>query len=835
MGSAPEHNDPDIPVVVGRRSARLSVIVPIAIRGTDVKGLVFKENTWTIGVNKHGGKLATFHQLTPGDQIAIENPVLGRTAKARVIRVGEKRFPEDPYEISVELLEAQNVWGVKFPPEDWQKERPYMPGDRAPDKAAPPLPTPSAPGSPAASPAEEASNVSAPTAVPAESNERSEKFNQFNLALAALSRYAEQAAGTVQAPRPAEEKPVQPPEQVTPSPPTALHDVLRLLGEKAKMVRSLEEQLEGLAQRLQATRNDLLGLLLKAEGVQQDWPAQLEKVQQNLQQASRQTLQSALEKLDEKVQEKLASASSALLEEARTRILDEASSAAESLSKRTAARLAEFTEESIANSTSELKARQTQATEQAKVETARLMESMIVEVNERFRQRYTELLPSLRADAEKSLEATAKQLLSGFTQSFREQIHNVAWSEETAVRESLQEMQRAMREEAENAGAQLRQISKQETDKAATTIAECVAQATGSANLGAAEATARLHTANKMVELSLVEAESGHRRLADLAASAAEGFRHEAETLVRTLRAELEDAVRQAREKSATESSEQIHKIAEGVLESSVMEVRKQVHDALEMLSEQLVTSEKGSVAKTKQQLDALTEGALAFLTREAQASREAFRDQLRKTLQEFQDRHAHDVDAQLQTTLEKQRGAFLRRVQEEAESSSQRAAAQLKTKAEQIAQETSDMMFKQVGVAVVAARDWAEGTRALLEARFQKSCDTFQKQMEDASKVALEKHRTELGTLAEGLHDRLQRAAHLFQATETVVETRVPKAAEDFPQTFSSQRPRSVEEELEVLVMQWKAKQEQAVRDAEEAFRRRLAEILRALQPTRK
>jgi hypothetical protein len=99
-------------VVVGRRSARLSVIVPIAIRGTDLKGLVFKENTWTIGVNKHGGKLATFHQLTPGDQIVIENPVLGRTAKARVIRVGEKRFPEDPYEISVELLEAQNVWGV---------------------------------------------------------------------------------------------------------------------------------------------------------------------------------------------------------------------------------------------------------------------------------------------------------------------------------------------------------------------------------------------------------------------------------------------------------------------------------------------------------------------------------------------------------------------------------------------------------------------------------------------------------------------------------------------------------------------------------------------------
>ena len=114
----PTPDEPEIPGVVGRRSARLSIIVPITVHGADATGQFFKENTWTISVNKHGGRIATFHQLAAGDQIVIENPLLGRSAEARVNRVCEKHFAEDPYEVCVELLEAQNVWGAKLPPEE---------------------------------------------------------------------------------------------------------------------------------------------------------------------------------------------------------------------------------------------------------------------------------------------------------------------------------------------------------------------------------------------------------------------------------------------------------------------------------------------------------------------------------------------------------------------------------------------------------------------------------------------------------------------------------------------------------------------------------------------
>ncbi len=190
----PTADEPDIPGVVGRRSARLSIIVPVTVQGTDAAGQSFKENTWTISVNKHGGRIATFHRLAVDEQIVIENPLVGRTAKARVNRVCEKRFAEDPYEVCVELVEAQNVWGVKLPPEDWQKEREVVLGER---RSSGPQAAPQAQEASAA-PAEEGGEVEtadvASRGLPAEVSEHNGGLSQFNMAVNALSRFAGEAS-----------------------------------------------------------------------------------------------------------------------------------------------------------------------------------------------------------------------------------------------------------------------------------------------------------------------------------------------------------------------------------------------------------------------------------------------------------------------------------------------------------------------------------------------------------------------------------------------------------------------------------------------------------------
>ena len=102
-----------------RRSTRLSISIPIVIHGKDAHQKTFKEKTHTLIVNKHGAKLVTSHQLAIGMQILIENPSMGSSGKANVVWVTAKSNSQGLHEVGVQLVEAQNIWGLEFPPDDW--------------------------------------------------------------------------------------------------------------------------------------------------------------------------------------------------------------------------------------------------------------------------------------------------------------------------------------------------------------------------------------------------------------------------------------------------------------------------------------------------------------------------------------------------------------------------------------------------------------------------------------------------------------------------------------------------------------------------------------------
>jgi hypothetical protein len=265
------------PVVVGRRSARLSIIVPVTMRGTDAAGQTFKENTWTISANKHGGRIATFRQLAVDDEIVIENPLLGRSAKARVNRVCEKHFAEDPYEVCVELLEAQNVWGVKLPPEDLQKEEEIVAEDQ---KSSTPQAAPQAQTTSAAT-AEKDGKVetaqSTPQGSPAEVGENNGGLSLYNMAVKALSRFAGEANAPPAQPASLRQDalgvPNSPAEHL--QAPALLE--FKFLQEKIGEAQSLRQELSILADRVHSARAEVENLLLKASERRRDWT--LEAVQ----------------------------------------------------------------------------------------------------------------------------------------------------------------------------------------------------------------------------------------------------------------------------------------------------------------------------------------------------------------------------------------------------------------------------------------------------------------------------------------------------------------------------------------------------------------------------
>lgn len=102
-----------------RRSTRLSISIPIVISGVDGDGNDFSEGVRTLVVNKHGGKIATVHSLPLGTEILIENHALGAEAKAKVVWRDDNQAPDDIQYVALQLLEAQNIWGIAFPPDDW--------------------------------------------------------------------------------------------------------------------------------------------------------------------------------------------------------------------------------------------------------------------------------------------------------------------------------------------------------------------------------------------------------------------------------------------------------------------------------------------------------------------------------------------------------------------------------------------------------------------------------------------------------------------------------------------------------------------------------------------
>jgi hypothetical protein len=57
-----------------------------------------------------------------GSEVSIENRTLGVSAKASVVWLSDKYYPGDLHHVGLQLIEAQNVWGIAFPPDDWQSQ-----------------------------------------------------------------------------------------------------------------------------------------------------------------------------------------------------------------------------------------------------------------------------------------------------------------------------------------------------------------------------------------------------------------------------------------------------------------------------------------------------------------------------------------------------------------------------------------------------------------------------------------------------------------------------------------------------------------------------------------
>jgi hypothetical protein len=103
-----------------RRTLRLDISIPVIIMGVGTDGNSFSESVHTQVINEHGGEIAMVHRLAVGTEVSVENRTMGVVAKAIVMSSGEKYHARNLHPVVLKLLEAKNVWGIAFHPDDWR-------------------------------------------------------------------------------------------------------------------------------------------------------------------------------------------------------------------------------------------------------------------------------------------------------------------------------------------------------------------------------------------------------------------------------------------------------------------------------------------------------------------------------------------------------------------------------------------------------------------------------------------------------------------------------------------------------------------------------------------
>lgn len=104
-----------------RRTSRVSKLLPVRIRtgkATDASEMV---GAWTVVVNRHGARFESKRPFNGSGDVEVTVLATGRTAPGKVIWANPRSNFRDNFEFAIELREPANMWGITFPPEDWNE------------------------------------------------------------------------------------------------------------------------------------------------------------------------------------------------------------------------------------------------------------------------------------------------------------------------------------------------------------------------------------------------------------------------------------------------------------------------------------------------------------------------------------------------------------------------------------------------------------------------------------------------------------------------------------------------------------------------------------------
>ena len=805
-----------------RRSKRVNLAIPIILTGKDSSGNEFQESTRTSVVSKHGAKIATTQDLVLGGEVTIENRSLSLAAKALVVSTSKRRFPGEAVEIGVQLTKAANVWGIIFPPDDWDAAPPLGPDGE--DISGTPTPTEpiaaaaSVPA-PAPGPVQPAGNTQSPTpgantVTPPSTEPVTSRTGTFPAPTASALTSAA-TPGTAREKIDAITAAVL--AKVTARLDEAVDARLKAYSEKVmrftnqfalrvqsnfqeaanrtedQMVVLIQQKLGALADRVQASRTILESLLVRFEALQKKSSSLVEDTEQEIWKASRLALESALQELTVNLRQGVEGTSATMAAECQEQILAAVSKTVNTTIAKADENLAVLMKDRLFKSYAELKWQQEQMIDGVKEQLNQIALSGTTNLAARIESMAGEIVPSMRAEMEKSLQESAGKVMGQTTQSLQEQTQLLTQDTLVSLQQSVQSLQDRMQEESRK----VRQSSEQEIMKTAKAFSENVAEraelAIGSLQSAAEQGTSKLKAAQLESARSLrAGVEDYHKQLAARSALALESFQ-----------SGLQDKARELQLDSARLFSQKLQTVVDELVETSAAKVRQRVQD------EASAATEVYGKESTKR-LSAIADEFFANLSQELQAR---LRDQ---------------AEAQLNSVIQSASGKFSEHVKTLTQEAGLTLEVETKNELQKVArnllQSSSEALREEAGQLTDKLRNDLTASQATLADQARKQLFVMARStVENLNKEAfagLEEFRTQLHAIAqESREESLRELEANFQA-----------ALEKQRAAIAVLIQQQAEQSRDLAGLQIKTMSEQIIAKATEALDRQVAKSTRTV-----
>ena len=820
----PQQHSTKPPDANQRRSTRLLISVPIVISGKNARGEVFREETRTISISRQGASIATAQPMAAGAEITIENPPLHLAVKARVIRFFEKSSQDDLNQIGVELLEARNVWGIQYPPGDWQRAQTrsqtavktspeVTPPASQPEKSPSlnvaytiDLPTRATDVRHAPHPQPETSKPPGQTGLP---NLESEAEKLLRATGMKLAKVAGQIDAKLQA---------------------NLHNALSRLEEREKALSTLNLEINSILNRAQETSSHLEELFSNLDAARRRTREEVEQARQSLREITEQLVNSAAEDAVKRVTQNLESTISEFSSEALRIAREQVLALAQEFRQEIRDSFQAVTADQLSSAAQQLQARQAKMIEEAQGHLSQILQVGLENFKGELQQGAQQFHETTLAGIAQEHAAQASQELDRQKATLDQQIQQGI---QQAVASALEGFQAEISQSAES----FRQSFIQELQQGAqqfreTTLAsiaqECAARASLELDRQKAETYEEIKEQVQRITRSALEGFQMQLQ------QSSESFRESAtSTIVQqgTARAIVEI---QARQEELVEQAKNQFQL---VLRSSLQGLQAEINQveqgfrdfALPALTQECIakstaalqSEESAVVERIQRQADLILHSATESCQAESERVARTLREStLPKLAEEYVARTAQALQTTQRDVVNQATGQMKNAMQSTLES----FRHELRTTQQQFKDEAQALLKLPVEQINQHARDTLEITREELASLRSGSIDETHAQLAAITRATLESITAEAKAIAEEYRAQLRDTFDaLKEKGVTAVEGSIREAVERSRESLLRQLQSDAEDLTTIAVTQFRNKADEAIREAAEAVNKQV------------